>query len=917
VQAPVVKHLSEEKRLKALSDYQITDTDPQPEYDAITRLASYICGTPISLITLVGERQTWIKSKQGIEINEVPRDLTICQYTIQCDGLLEIPDTHTDARLANNPIINSDLNIRFYAGAPLITPEGHHLGALCVIDHEPRSLTPQQRDALQTLAGEVISHLEVSKKNRQLRETLARYEEFSMMFNTSSELHCIIGSDGSIDVINNAVKDILGYDVHDVLGQNIGKFAVNGTAPEMPGLPDGHGCSAQDRIEFETLLKTKSGEHRWISWNAAARQNKWFAHGRDVTPDKQLLAELEQLSIVANKVTSGVVISNSENKVVWVNAAFAEITGYTIGDVAGCRLGDIIKGKDTDEEAIRSAREFNKNKKSFYVELLAYRKNDEPVWLSVMNSVILNERGEFDKVVEIITNITQRKRAEEKLETLSIASSRSSSGIFVRQAGGEIVWFNDAFETITGYTLEELKGKKFGDRLLGPDTDLQTSETAKSALKEQKPYEVEILIYRKDGKPVWVFISNNPLYNQEGETERQVGIIVDISERKKVEQELIKTREEALQLSRAKEMFVSVMSHEIRTPLNAVIGMAHILREDNPTPVQLEHLDILKFSAENLMALLNAILDYTKIETGNLVLESTDVNLRELVTRTMDSFLFKANEKGIALHYEIDPRIPDLVLGDQTRLYQVLINLLGNSIKFTHEGSVRLRLALVSDTPETITIGFVIADTGIGIEKDKIDYIFEAYTQAKSDTSRKYGGTGLGLAITKRLIELFGSKIRVVSEEGNGSEFSFSIPFKRADSRNSSEMKESYKQFSKVILVVDDNDINRLLARKMLSKWGIETEIAENGRIAVQKVIENKYDMVLMDIHMPEMNGFEAVKEIRKLKGGYFEKLPIIALTASIMNDELNTIAASGMNDYVQKPFSPDELYKKIERYFG
>nr|WP_255494221.1 PAS domain-containing hybrid sensor histidine kinase/response regulator [Hufsiella ginkgonis] len=883
--------------------------------------------------------------------------------------------------------------------------------------------------------------MEVAKKNRQLQETLARYEEFNTMFNTSGELHCILDQYGKIEMINNSVTKILGYQVQEAVGRNMWHFCLKEDRERTIQHITGKIMQGDRQFELETRIRTKDGSIRWISWAASTKKRKWFTNGRDVTNQKNLLSEMEQLSVVASKVNNGVVISNADNEVIWVNDAFARITGYTIADLSGKKLGDILKGEGTDENTIAKAREFTRNKQSFSVELLVYRKDGQPIWLSVMNSMVLNDAGEIDKEVEIITDITERKKDEERLETLSLAAAKSASGVFIRKAHGEIIWVNDAFEKITGYSYEELKGHTFAERLIGKKSNVATLESAKQAVLDKKPYEIEIIISRKDGTDAWVFISNNPLFNQEGEVERQVGIIVDISERKKAdeqitllslvasktvngvvinddkgcvkwvnesftkitgyglqdvagkrigdvvkgpdtdihelervrtlsreskpfnaellnykkdgtpiwvsvsntpifdqygaveqeieivndiserklaEQELIKTREEALALSRAKEMFVSVMSHEIRTPLNAVIGMTHILMEDNPTASQLEHLDILKFSAENLLSLLNAILDFTKIETGNLQLESVNVNLHDLVTRTMDSFRFKAKEKGIALHAEIDHRIPDLVRGDQTRLYQVLINLIGNSLKFTHEGEVRLRLILVSEDQESVSIRFEVSDTGIGIAKDKIDYIFEAYTQEKSDTARNYGGTGLGLAITRRLIELFGSRISVLSEEGKGSDFIFTISFQRAiEVTQQNQEKSTFKTFSSDVLVVDDNDINRLLARKVLAKWGIEADVAENGRVAIEKIRAKHYDLVLMDIQMPEMDGFEAVRRIRMLEDKYYRELPIIALTASVLSSDLQDILLAGMNDYVQKPFAPTDLYQKIEKYLG
>ena len=380
---------------------------------------------------------------------------------------------------------------------------------------------------------------------------------------------------------------------------------------------------------------------------------------------------------------------------------------------------------------------------------------------------------------------------------------------------------------------------------------------------------------------------------------------------------MIKTREEALQLSKAKETFLSVMSHEIRTPLNAVIGMSHILMDDNPTESQIENLKILGFSAQNLLTLINDILDFTKIETGNMVLESVNVNLKELVSQTLNSLQFKTADKAVILKSEIDYRIPTYVRGDNTRLYQILINLLGNSIKFTEKGEVKLKLDLVEENKKYIKVRFEVSDTGIGIPADKIDYIFESYTQASSDTTRKYGGTGLGLAITKSLLELHNSRINVESQIGIGSVFSFTIEFQRSEEFFMQvENKTPVQELSGSILVVDDNEINRLLASKVLSKWGLQVDFAENGKVALEKVIQANYDLILLDLHMPVMDGLEAAKAIRKMEGNN-SRVPIIALTASLFSQELEIITECGMNGYVMKPFVPNELYSKIKSFLS
>ncbi|HEY4196381.1 MAG TPA: ATP-binding protein, partial [Mucilaginibacter sp.] len=481
---------------------------------------------------------------------------------------------------------------------------------------------------------------------------------------------------------------------------------------------------------------------------------------------------------------------------------------------------------------------------------------------------------------------------------------------------GKVEWVNKAFESITGYTIEDAQGKPLGDVLKGELTDISVIQKSRELSKNKQSFEVDLLVYRKDGQPLWISVINSVILDTQGKVEKYIEVIIDITAKKKAEIELIAAKEEALQLSRAKDMFISVMSHEIRTPLNAVIGMSHLLLDDNPVEIQKENLGILRFSAENLMTLINNVLDFTKIETGNIELEKTSINLHELVQSIAHSMRFTANEKDIYLKYNIDDAIPDTVIGDSTRICQVLLNLVGNALKFTETGGVTISLSVTEQTAKDVKIRFAVTDTGIGIAADKINTIFESFKQAESDTSRKYGGTGLGLAITKRLIELHDARINVDSVPGQGSTFWFTIKFDKghihADNNNNNV--ETGLQLN--ILVVDDNQINRLLINKVLGKWGATVDFAENGLEAVSKIeTRQDCDVVLMDIHMPVMGGLEATEIIRAKSDPYFQQLPIIALTASMLNSEVNEIVRAGMNDYILKPFDPKGLYDKLTKY--
>ena len=786
---------NEEERLNALSSYGILDTLPERDYDSITRLASYICGTPIALTTFIDANRQWYKAKIGLENNEIPRSETFCRYTILSDELLEVPDTLQNELFADSPSVTGDPGVRFYAGVPLIDPEGYRLGTICVIDTVPHNLSAEQKDGLLTLAREVISHLTLRKQKKELEESIKLYTEFYNLFSNSPEIHCITDRQGKIQLINQSVVQILGYTPEEAIGMPIWEFFP---ATEQRGLrvllEDGL-KNKKKAFDLEIRVINRSGEVKWISWSVIVKGDNWYASGRDITDHKQMVDQLELLSLVASKVSNGVVISNANNEVIWINEGFEKITGYNLWDVGFRAIGDVLKGELTDVEIIKKARELSKNKQSFEIDLLIYRKDGQPLWISILNSIILDADGNVDKYVEVI---------------------------------------------------------------------------------------------------------------------------IDITAKKNVELELIAAKEEALQLSRAKDMFISVMSHEIRTPLNAVIGISHLLTEDNPTESQKENLNILRFSADNLMTLINDVLDFTKVETGNIELEQADVDLRDLIGSVVSSMQFKTQGKNIYINSSLDDNLPRYIIADKTRICQILLNLVGNSVKFTENGGIAIDVKVIEQNDNEARIRFEVSDTGIGIMPDKINTIFESFKQADDSITRLYGGTGLGLAITKRLVELYDSRINVESVYGQGSKFWFTITFKKSKTAEAKKINTKAVEIGLKlnVLVADDNQINRMLIDKVFKKWGVNADFAINGREVVEKVDQNRhYDVVLMDIHMPEMDGLEAAKYIRSNTDPYYQQLPIIALTASMLNNQMDMIGEAGMNDYILKPFDPKNLYEKVSKF--
>jgi signal transduction histidine kinase/CheY-like chemotaxis protein len=390
----------------------------------------------------------------------------------------------------------------------------------------------------------------------------------------------------------------------------------------------------------------------------------------------------------------------------------------------------------------------------------------------------------------------------------------------------------------------------------------------------------------------------------------------NVDEKETLNKQLQATIAETKALAESRSVFLSTMSHELRTPLNAVIGMTNLIK-DTATEEQTENLDILEFSAVSLLTLVNDILDYNKSENDKIELENLPVQLPILLHKVCSGLQQKAAEKGIEVLLEVDDKLKDQwVIADPTRLTQIIYNLAGNAIKFTERGTVSVKATAGQESNEQITVSFSVADTGIGISADRQQVIFEPFIQASADTTRHYGGTGLGLAIVKRLLKLFNSTIELESQPGKGSVFSFAIQFsvyKGKINPVSIYTAVNANLESLNILIAEDNPVNALLLVKLLSKWNIKAIVTNNGQEAVDKLLSNTFDVVLMDLHMPVMDGYQATLAIRSLNEPAKALVPIIALTASVSHNIHDKIKEAGMNDYLSKPFQPASLYEKLE----
>jgi PAS domain S-box-containing protein len=492
--------------------------------------------------------------------------------------------------------------------------------------------------------------------------------------------------------------------------------------------------------------------------------------------------------------------------------------------------------------------------------------------------------------------------------------------VSITDRGGRILYANDQFCAISGYSEAELLGQTHRILKSGAHPDSFYAEMW-TTIARGEVWEGEICNRKKDGGLYWVKSTVVPFLDENGRPVQYIGIRTDITARKAFESELIARRAEAEAASRAKSEFLANMSHEIRTPMNGIIGMTDLALDAASEEERQEYMKIVKNSAESLLGILNDILDFSKIEANKLMLERVGFALHQAVSETLKTLGVRASEKGLELICDVADDVPEHVLGDPTRLRQVLINLIGNAIKFTAHGKVVVSLAVETRTDTSVTLQIAVRDSGIGIPADKLDSIFEAFAQADASTTRQYGGTGLGLSISSRLVNLMGGQMSVDSEPGKGSTFQFTLILgldnaPLAPLAAAPAPPPPHQSFLDVLLV-EDNPINQQLAIRLLEKWGHRVTLAVHGQEAVDRLCDGaRYDLVLMDMQMPVLGGIEATRLIRAHEAAQgLPRVPIMAMTANAMQGDREACLAAGMDDYLSKPINQVELAAKLRLF--
>jgi PAS domain S-box-containing protein len=615
---------------------------------------------------------------------------------------------------------------------------------------------------------------------------------------------------------------------------------------------------------------------------------------------------------------------NTEGKITDMNEALANITGITREKLTGTDFFDYFTEPQMAREVYQ---EVFANGSVANSPLTLRHKNGKLTDVLFNGSVYKDDAGNVLGVVVVARDVTDQNLLSKY--SLSLIEA-SLDPLVTINTEGKITDMNEALANITGISREKLTGTDFFDYFTEPQ---KAREVYQDVFANGYVADSPLTLRHKDGKLTDVLFNGSVYKDDRGNVLGVVIVARDVTDQKRIATELIEAKvfaelatgiaEEAKSNAetaartaenavKAKQQFLSNMSHEIRTPMNAIIGFTKVLLKTDLSVKQKEYLTAIKMSGDALIVLINDILDLAKVDAGKMVFEQTPFKLALSISAMLHLFETKIQEKNLELVKEYDENIPDVLVGDPVRLHQIILNLVSNAVKFTTEGKITVSVKLLSEDDDTVTIEFAVADTGIGIPESKIDKIFENFQQASSGTSRLYGGTGLGLAIVKQLVEPQGGTIGVKSKIDVGSTFSFTLSFQKtkAEADVEIELIELDNEITNIkVLVVEDIALNQLLMKTLLDDFGFERDIASNGKIAIEKLQAKSFDIILMDLQMPEMNGFEATEYIRST---LHSKIPIIALTADVTTVDLAKCRSVGMNDYIAKPVDERLLYNKI-----
>jgi signal transduction histidine kinase/GAF domain-containing protein len=823
----------EQDRLDTLLDLEILDTQPEESLDNIVELASYICGCPISLVSLVDDCRQWFKARTGLDAQETPRELAFCNHAIEGDEIFIVENSLEDDRFKDNPLVIDDPRVIFYAGIPLKINNRHNIGTLCVIDNKARKLSEEQIKQLKLLSKQAVSYIEMRQKKKTL-------EKISHMM---TRLHYL------------NIKEELDLD------NVIEAYIKAGT----------------ELFEMEFGIESRIDGDNYIVENA-------------VSPN----GELEK----------GAVFELSGTYCSAVVEARKTVTYHEVGAIPEMRGHPV------------------------YVNMKLESYISTPIWLDgeiygTLNFSSLKIRKSHfnkdeEKFVEILADLVSKRIQfnRQQLELKYAYDIMNETPLYIGVADaktGKSLYNNKAFAEVSGKPKSDFEVSKYHPKWAAdliqnvgiPESAKHDKWVGESALLDRDDNEVPILqtiVAHRDKSGTPVYFST---------------IMQDYSKQKDIERNLTIAKEQAVDASRMKSEFLANVSHEIRTPMNGIMGMVSLLKDSELDESQADMLRIINNCGEGLLVLLNDVLDLSKIEQNKLEIEEIDFSVRQITDEVVSLYYFKSKESSTILNMEVDEDVKDLLVGDPTRIKQILINFVSNALKFTPNGTVSVKVSTLLDSTSSCRLRFSVVDTGLGIPKSNQEKIFEAFTQEDASVTRKFGGTGLGLSICSKLAHLMHGEIGLESEEKKGSTFYVDLPLKKSlkealeiDTGSFDFDKNFSKNYPHSIIVVEDNPINQKLAKAFLAKLGYTIDFANDGLEALEMIPQGNYSLAFMDMQMPRMDGVTSTEKIRNEMGS---NAPLfVAMTANVFKEDKLRCLKVGMVEFIAKPFKIEDFVRAI-----
>jgi hypothetical protein len=633
-----------------------------------------------------------------------------------------------------------------------------------------------------------------------------------------------------------------------------------------------------------------------------------------------LLAALESAA-------AGIVITDRQGTIQWINTEFSRMTGYAREELVGQNTR-ILRAGTHDETLFADLWRTLLAGSAWHGEMVSRRKDGSLYTAEQTVTPAFNLRQELTHFIGFQRDITEEKRLLQRLKLLADTVDSVDECVSICDPADRLLYVNRAFLRTYGYE---------GCNLIGEDIRIVRSPLNSRAVTDAilpatlaGGWRGELWNRKRDGADFLVMLNTAAVTDGEGKLEATVGVARDITERKRAEAELTRAKDNAESANRAKSEFLAMMSHEIRTPMNGVIGMTGLLLDTDLTPEQRDYAETVRTSGEALLAVINDILDFSKIEAGKLLIENSSFDLRLVIEEVREMLAPKADENNLELVLEYPRGLPRHFIGDAGRIRQVVTNLVGNAVKFTPKGSIRVTVECAGQDAGEARMRIAVRDTGVGIPPEKIGSLFEKFSQVDSSVTRRYGGTGLGLAIARQLTELMGGSIAVESRLGEGSKFSLTLPLRQDSEPRAGDDVALLRELRMAasgagwfgmfaglglrVLVAEDNPVNQKVAVGMLEKLGLRTDLASNGREAVELRAMLHYDLILMDCQMPEMDGYEAAREIRRAEEGR-KRTAIVAMTAEAMTGARERCVAAGMDDHIAKPVRWEDMVQALRKW--